>query len=43
MEKKGVPTGKKLRSVNFKERSESATRDNEKWKAHGNCQCGAHR
>lgn len=33
MEKKNVPTGKRFRSVNFKERAESATRDNDKWQA----------
>ena len=35
MEKRNVPTGKRFRSVNFQERSEAATRDNEKWKVRG--------
>lgn len=35
MERKNVPTGKRLRTVNFKERSEAATRDNEKWQVRG--------
>jgi hypothetical protein len=38
MEKKNVPGGKKFRMVNFKEKSEAATKDNEKWQTH--CGCG---
>lgn len=37
MEKKNVPSGQKLRMVNFKEKSESATKDNEKWKTRCGC------
>lgn len=39
MEKKNVPTGKKLRNVNFKERADMATKDNEKWQTHSGCGC----
>ena len=43
MEKKNVPSGQKLRMVNFKEKSEAATKDNEKWKVRGGFQHGDHR
>lgn len=33
MERKNIPSGKKLRMVNFNETFDASTRDNEKWKA----------